>query len=186
MRPGFIVGPRDDSDRFTYWVMRIAAGGEILVPGDGHGPVHMIDARDLAEWMIRLAEQRVIGTFNACGPDYELSTDAMLHAIRALTGGEAKFAHVPLKFIEDQPDGKEIGFPIWAPDVGEYAGFGKVDNNAAMKSGLSFRPLATTVADLLTWFQSMPAERQAQLRAGISRQQETAILKAWHASRKQT
>ncbi len=182
VRPGYIVGPRDESDRFTYWALRIAAGGEILVPGDGHDPVQIIDGRDLAEWMIRLAEQRVIGTFNACGPDYELSTDAMMHGIHAVTGGKASFTHVPLTFIEAQGDAAEAGFPIWSPDVGEYAGFGKIDITAALQSGLNFRRFATTVAELLSWYRSLPADRQSQLRAGMKREQELAILKAWQAS----
>jgi 2'-hydroxyisoflavone reductase len=181
IRPGYIVGPRDESDRFTYWPVRIAAGGEVLVPGDGHDPVQIIDGRDLAEWMIRLAEQRTFGTFNACGPDYVLSTDAMVHGIHAVTGGNVKFTHVPLDFIEKQGTETDGALPIWVPDVGEYAGFGQVDNSRAIAAGLTFRPLATTVADLLAWFRSLPAERQAGLRAGWKREQEAEVLKAWHA-----
>ncbi len=180
IRPGYIVGPRDESDRFTYWPVRIAAGGEVLVPGDGHDPVQIIDGRDLAEWMIRLAEQRTIGTFNACGPDYVLSTDAMVHGIHAVTGGKVEFTHVPPDFIEKHGTETDGALPIWVPDVGEYAGFGQVDNSAAIAAGLTFRPLATTVSDLLAWFHSLPAERQAGLRAGWKREQEAAVLKAWH------
>ena len=78
MRPGYIVGPRDETDRFTYWPKRIAQGGEILVPGDGQDPIQIIDGRDLGEWMIRLAEAGTTGVFNAVGPDYTLTTDAMV------------------------------------------------------------------------------------------------------------
>ncbi|TWT23575.1 NAD-dependent epimerase/dehydratase family protein [Luteimonas marina] len=178
VRPGYIVGPRDETDRFTYWPHRIAQGGEVLVPGDGADPVQVIDGRDLGEWMIRLAENGTTGTFNACGPDYALSTDAMVHGCHAVTGGPATFTHVPADFLEKH----EAGLPIWVSRRDAiYGGYGAVSNTRAIEAGLSFRPLATTVADLLAWFRSLPAERQAKLGAGPSREQEAALLKAWHA-----
>ena len=176
VRPGYIVGPRDATDRFTYWPHRIAQGGEVLVPGDGRDPVQIIDGRDLGEWMIRLAENGTTGTFNACGPDYALSTDAMVHGCHAVTGGPATFTHVPAEFLESQ----EAGFPIWVSRTDpQYGGYGAVSNARALEAGLTFRPLATTVADLLAWFRSLPAERQAKLQAGPTREQEAAILAAW-------
>lgn len=182
VRPGYIVGARDETDRFTYWPLRIAGGGEVLVPGDGRDPVQIIDGRDLGEWMIRLAEQRRFGVFNACGPDYELSTDAMVHGIHAVTGGKVKFTHVPLDFLEQQQVQAPAAFPIWTPRNGPYGGFGSVDNRRAIAAGLSFRPLANTVADLLEWYRSLPAERQQAPRAGWKREAELAVLAAWKAS----
>lgn len=179
VRPGYIVGPRDATDRFTYWPHRIAQGGEVLVPGDGGDPVQIIDGRDLAEWVVRLAENRTTGTFNAVGPDYALSTDAMVHGCHAVTGGPATFTHVPAQFLEQH----ETGFPIWvAATHPVYGGYGAVSNARAMQAGLTFRPLATTVADLLAWFGALPADRQAKLNAGPTREQEAALLAAWHAS----
>lgn len=178
VRPGYIVGPRDDSDRFTYWPQRIAQGGEVLVPGDGSDPVQIIDGRDLGEWMIRLAEAGTTGTFNAVGPDYRLSTDAMVHGCHAVTGGPATFTHVTPEFLESH----EVGLPIWvSAKGGPYAGYGRVSNARALAAGLTFRPLATTVSDLLAWFRGLPAERQASLRAGITREREAELLAAWHA-----
>ncbi len=178
VRPGYIVGPRDETDRFTYWPHRVAQGGEILVPGDGSDPVQIIDGRDLGEWMIRLAEQGTTGVFNAVGPDYTMSTDAMLHGCHAVTGGPATFTHVPAKFVEEQ----KLDLPIWVPAAeGPFAGYGQVSNARAIAAGLTFRPLATTVAELLEWFRALPAERQAKLRAGITREREAEVLKAWHA-----
>lgn len=176
VRPGYIVGPRDDTDRFTYWPHRIAQGGEVMVPGDGSDPVQIIDGRDLGEWMIRLAEAGTTGVFNACGPDYTLSTDAMVHGCHAVTGGPIRFTHVTPEFLQAQ----EVGLPIWVPaKEGPYAGYGQVSNARAIAAGLSFRPLATTVEDLLAWFRSLPAERQAKLNAGITREREAELLKAW-------
>lgn len=178
IRPGYIVGPRDETDRFTYWPHRIAQGGEVLVPGDGADPIQIIDSRDLAEWTIRLAEQRSFGTFNACGPDYRLGMDAMLHGCHALSGGPLTLTHVDASFLEKH----QAGLPIWVPRKGsEYSGYGQVSNAKAIAAGLTFRPLATTVSDLMAWFRALPADRQAQLRAGISREKETELLKAWRA-----
>ena len=181
VRPGYIVGPRDETDRFTYWPHRIAAGGEVLVPGDGSDPVQVIDGRDLAEWMVRLAEARRHGTFNAVGPDYTLSTIALMHGIHAVTGGRARFTHVSQAFLEEHKVGFGDELPIWEPANGRYGGFGSVSNARAIDAGLTFRPLATTVADLLAWVRSQPAERQATLRAGMSRAREAELLAAWHA-----
>ena len=178
VRPGYIVGPRDETDRFTYWPHRVAQGGEILVPGDGQDPIQIIDGRDLGEWMIRLAEARTLGTFNACGPDYTLSMDAMLYGCQAVTGGGMTLTHVPPAFLDEQ----QVGLPIWVPSKDNpYAGYGAVSNQRAIVAGLTFRPLATTVEDLLAWFRSLPAERQAKLGAGITREKEAELLKAWHA-----
>ena len=178
VRPGYIVGPRDETDRFTYWPHRVAQGGEILVPGEGSDPIQIIDGRDLGEWMIRLAEAKTTGVFNACGPDYTLSMDAMLHGCQAVTGGGMTLTHVTPKFLEEQ----QVGLPIWVPSKdSEYAGYGSVSNQRAIAAGLTFRPLATTVQDLLAWFRSLPAERQAKLNAGITREKEVELLKVWHA-----
>jgi 2'-hydroxyisoflavone reductase len=178
VRPGYIVGPRDETDRFTYWPHRVAQGGEMLVPGDGSDPVQVIDGRDLGEWMIRLAEAGTFGTFNACGPDYAMSMDAMLHGCQAVSGGGVGFTHVSPEFLDEQ----KVELPIWVSSKGgPYAGYGQVGNARAIKAGLTFRPLATTVADLRDWFHGLPAERQAKLNAGITREQEMALLKAWHA-----
>lgn len=182
VRPGYIVGPRDETDRFTYWPLRVAAGGEVLVPGDGADPVQVIDGRDLAEWMIRLAENGTTGTFNAVGPDYALSMDEMLHGCHAVTGGRATFTHVPAGFLEKNQVETDGGFPIWVPRAGTpFSGYGSVSNAKAIAAGLTFRPLATTVAELLAWFRALPAERQAEVRAGIKREREAELLKAWHS-----
>ncbi len=178
VRPGYIVGPRDETDRFTYWPRRIAQGGDVLVPGDGLDPVQIIDGRDLGEWMIRLAEAGTTGTFNACGPDYTLTMDALAHGCHAVSGGPARFVHVPSGFLEAH----DLALPIWVPRTGSpYSGYGAVSNARARAAGLTFRPLATTVSDLLTWYRGLPADRQAEVRAGPTREQEAAVLAAWRA-----
>jgi 2'-hydroxyisoflavone reductase len=178
VRPGYIVGPRDETDRFTYWPHRVAQGGEMLVPGDGLDPVQYIDGRDLGEWMIRLAENGTTGTFNAVGPRASTTMDEMLAGIAAALGAKPTYTHVTPAFVEAQ----QLALPIWVPrQDGPFAGYGRVSNARAVAAGLTYRPLPETVTDLMAWFRGLPAERQAKLNAGITREQETAALKAWHA-----
>lgn len=178
VRPGYIVGPRDETDRFTYWPHRVAQGGEVLVPGDGADPVQIIDGRDLGEWMIRLAEAGTVGTFNAVGPKDPLTMDAMLAGAEGVVGGKPSYTHVTPEFVEAE----KIDLPIWVPrQTGPFAGYGSVSNTRAVAAGLTYRPLATTVSELMAWFRGLPAERQAKLNAGITREQEAELLKAWHA-----
>src|SRR5712691_11714623 len=76
IRPGLIVGPHDETDRFTYWPVRIDRGGEVLAPGTPSASVQFIDARDLAEWTIRMVENRETGIYNATGPAKPLGIGA--------------------------------------------------------------------------------------------------------------
>ena len=178
VRPGYIVGPRDDTDRFTYWPLRMERGGEVLVPGDGMDPVQVIDGRDLGEWMIRLAEAKAYGVFNAAGPGYPLLMDAMLYGSQAVVGKAATLTHVTPAFLEEH----KVDLPIWVPREGSpYSGYGEVSNARAVAAGLTFRPHADTVADLLAWFHALPADRQAKPRAGITAEREAEVLAAWKA-----
>jgi 2'-hydroxyisoflavone reductase len=180
IRPTLIVGPGDDTDRFTYWPVRIARGGEVLAP-PADDPVQIIDARDLAEWTIRVTEQRAIGKFNAAGPEHELSVAAMLYGIRAVTTAGATLTFVPADFLQRQGVSAWSDLPGWVPGQGETAGFSRVSITRAVAAGLKYRPLAMTAADTLAWFQALPAERQAGLRAGLSAEREAAVLEAWRA-----
>jgi 2'-hydroxyisoflavone reductase len=180
IRPTLIVGPGDETDRFTYWPVRLARGGEVLAP-PADDPVQLIDARDLAEWTIRLCEQRAFGAFNGLGPDYELSTGAMLHGVRAAVGKAAKFTHVTADFLRQQNVQAWSDLPVWIPGQGETVGFHRMSAAKSIKSGLTYRPLATTAADTLAWFRSQPEERQAKLRAGLTAEREAEVLAAWRA-----
>jgi 2'-hydroxyisoflavone reductase len=151
----------------------------VAAPGDGTDPVQFIDARDLAEWTIRLAEQRALGTFNATGPDFEMSMAAMLFGARACTTAGARLHWLPTEFLAEQNVAPWGDMPVWVPGQGDSAGFARIDISRALKAGLTFRPLATTVQDTLAWFAQQPAERRAQLRAGLNAERETALLKAW-------
>jgi 2'-hydroxyisoflavone reductase len=180
IRPTLIAGPGDDTDRFTYWPVRIARGGEVLAP-PADDPVQFIDARDLAEWTVRLVEQRSLGRFNAAGPGHELSVAAMMHGIRAATGSDAKFVFATGRFLREQGIEAWSDLPAWVPGEGESAGFARVSNARAIATGLTFRQLATTASETFSWFNTLPDERRTKLRAGLTAERESAALEVWHA-----
>lgn len=185
IRPGLIVGSGDQTDRFTYWPVRIDRGGEVLAPGDQTDPVQFIDARDLAEWTIRMVEQGTTGIYNATGPRSMLTVAEMLYGIKAVTTSDARFIWVDADFLEAQKVTPWGDMPVWIPPRGEEAGFTQVSIKRALDKGLTFRPLAVTARDTLDWYRTEPAEHQAKLRAGITSQRETEVLAAWHARKKQ-
>ncbi len=181
VRPTLIVGPGDATDRFTYWPVRMARGGQVLAPGDGKDPVQIIDARDLAEWTIRMAEAQAGGAYNAAGPDYGFTFDAMLHGIRAVTGVAAELNWAPAEFLAEQGINPWSDMPVWIPHEGEYAGFATRSNEKAIEAGLTFRPFADTVEATLTWFRDQPEDRRAELRAGVTPEREAEALEALRA-----
>jgi len=181
VRPGLIVGPGDETDRFTYWPVRLANPGgrwgpEVLAPGDGADPVQFIDARDLAEWIVRMAEQGTPGTFNATGPARQLLTRDFLKGVAAGVRANPRLTWVPTKFLEGHKVAAWSDLPVWVPGQGETEGFHRRSIARALKAGLTYRPLTVTAADTLAWFKTQPAERQAKLRAGLTPERETALL----------
>ena len=182
IRPGYIVGPGDESDRFTYWPVRVERGGEVLAPGTAADPIQIIDARDLAEWTIRMVEQGTVGTFNAVGPKSKLGMGRMLDEIKKTTKSNARFTWVDDKFLTSEKIIDDI--PIWTSPHGAEIGYSTMNINKAVGHGLTFRSLADTTRATLDWFRKQPADRQAKMRAGIKPEREAEVLAAWHASRK--
>ena len=161
IRPGLIVGPHDTTDRFTYWPVRLARGGEILAPGDGSDPVQFIDARDLAEWTIRVAEQRTTGVFNASGPADPITMQQMLAGIAQGVHADPRLVWATTDFLKANKVSAWRDMPVWMPGEGETLGFHRRDIRRAIAEGLTYRPLPLTAADTLDWFRTVPAERQA-------------------------
>lgn len=182
IRPGLIVGVGDPSDRFTYWPVRIARGGEVLAP-PASDPVQLIDARDLGEWVIHCAEEKVYGVFNATGPASRFSVGAMLEGTRAALGAMASFTHVTSDFLERLNVNGWSDLPVWVPPVGDTAGFTQRSIAKALAHGLRFRPFADTVKETLAFYERQSDLRKAQLRAGLSAEREAAVLAAWRAGR---
>jgi 2'-hydroxyisoflavone reductase len=176
IRPGLIVGPGDETDRFTYWPVRIDRGGEVLAPGNSNDPVQFIDARDLAEWTIRMVENRETGIYNATGPAKPLGIGKMLDEIKDALNSNAKFTWVPADFLKQQSVEAWSNMPVWA---GDELGLARTNINRALAKGLTFRPLAETARDTLVWFKSQPQDRQSKLRAGLAPEREAEVLAAW-------
>src|SRR2546430_4360623 len=177
IRPGLIVGPRDETDRFTYWPVRIDRGGEVLAPGNPSDPVQFIDGRDLAEWTIRMAENRETGIYNVTGPAKELGIGGMLDGIKTALSSNATFAWADAEFLKQQKVEAWSDMPVWA---GDELGMSRTNISRALAKGLTFRPLGDTARDALAWFTSLPQERQSKLRAGLTPEREAEVLAAWH------
>lgn len=212
VRPGYIVGPKDTTDRFTYWPVRTSRGGEVLVPGKPSDPVQFIDVRDLAEFTLHCLEQKTIGTFNATGPATKLAVGDLTAACLAAskkTGnkGDATFTHIPYDWLEahDCPPG---ALPILLPSEGDYAGFHQRSVAKAVAAGMKYRSAEETCRALLEWWpeaiklrekvaKEVEADRKAKglptapqppadrLRAGIPHEKEQELLAAWHAENKE-
>ena len=177
IRPGLIVGPRDETDRFTYWPVRIDRGGEVLAPGSPDDPVQFIDAHDLAEWTIRMAESHETGIYNATGPAKPLGIGGMLDGIKAALKSNATFTWVAEDFLTQQKVEPWSDMPVW---TGKGSGLACAKIDRALNKGLTFRPLSETARDTLAWFKSLPQDRQAHLRAGLMSEREAKVLAAWH------
>lgn len=180
IRPGLIVGPGDETDRFSYWPVRIDHGGEVLAPGDPIDPVQFIDARDLAEWTIRMIESGETGIYNATGPERKLGIGEMLETMKSALSSDAKFTWVSADFLEAQKVAPWSDMPVWIPPRGEEAGANQVSNKRALAKGLTFRPLPETARDTLAWFKELPQDRQSHLKAGLTPEHEAEVLAVWH------
>lgn len=177
VRPGFIVGPLDPTDRFTYWPVRASKGGEMLAPGTPRDPIQLIDVRDLCAWMMHLAQARIRGVFNAVSPPHVFAMGDLIRASReASPRAHTRITWVPENFLAAH----HVDLPIWEPTHGDMAGVPLTSAARAIKAGLRSRPLQDTVRDTLAWFQSLPPERQSKLRAGLDAGEEAQMLREWH------
>jgi 2'-hydroxyisoflavone reductase len=177
IRPTYIVGPGDHTDRFTYWPVRVARGGEMLAPGVPEDPIQFIDVRDLAEFTRRCVEQRIAGRYNLCNPPGAVTMGDLLETSKRVTKANTKFRWAPLKFLDDNKLLESGELTTWSPPSGEYAGASLVSSARAVSKGLRFRTLETTVRDLLAWHEQRPAEQKQKLRAGLSPEREAELLK---------
>jgi 2'-hydroxyisoflavone reductase len=179
VRPGLIVGPGDPTDRFAYWPVRVARGGEVLAPGDGSTEAQFVDVRDLGEWIVRLAEERTTGVYNALGFRGRLSFEEMLHGAKCAIRTDCSFTWVSEEFLEAEKVAPWHALPLWFP----HAAAGRVENERAIAKGLVFRPVAKTIADTLAW--TVETKREVAFgtgrRAGLSSEREAALLAAWRA-----
>ncbi len=186
VRPGFIVGPGDTTDRFTYWPWRAWHAGmegrpnEMLLPGPAETPIQFIDARDLADFCLMAVERGLTGAFNATGPSGTLRAGDFFKACLDSSPTKPTPVWVPLEFLEAYTEtAGPVDLTIWIPAKGETAGFHTRDVSKAVGAGLTFRPLDVTIRDTMAWMKTRPEEAQRKLRAGMTLEREAEVLKAF-------
>ena len=165
IRPGFIVGPHDPTDRFTYWAVRAVGDERVLAPAPPEQPLQFVDVRDLADWMLRLIEERRSGVFNATNEGVPF---------RELLAG-TDVAWVSQEFLAEHEIGEEE-FPLWSPDP-QFAAIHEADVSAAIGAGLRFRPVDQTVRDTAEWRRG----NEDKLATGISEEREAELIEAWES-----
>jgi 2'-hydroxyisoflavone reductase len=175
VRPGLIVGPHDPTDRFTYWVRRVAQGGEVLAPAPEAYQVQSIDVRDLATFMLAQAEARTAGVFSAVAPPTTLGE--LLDACRDASGSDARLTWVPETFLRAHGVAPWSDLPMWMP---EFPGFNAFDPAMAIAAGLVSRAVAVTVGDTLAWDRARP--QTWPMGAGLEPGREQELLRAYHGS----
>jgi 2'-hydroxyisoflavone reductase len=170
VRPGLIVGPDDPTDRFTYWVRRVAEGGEVLAPAPPEDPVQFVDVRDLAAFVLAHAEARTAGVFSAVAPPVPFGL--LLEVCRDESGSDATFAWASEDLLRNAGVEPWSDLPMWMPG---YPGFNAFDAGRAAAAGLSCRATAETVRDTLTWDRARP---RTPMGAGLTREREREVLAA--------
>ena len=174
IRPGLIVGPKDLSDRFTYWPVRVHRGGEILAPGLPEGEVQFVDVRDLGTWTARMGDQKKAGLFNAVGYKGRLSMQEFLSGCKVVLNTDCSFTWATEKFLLAHKVRPYADMPLWLPDDAR----GHIDNRRAQAAGLTFRPVGETIQDTLDWFLKERKERP-KLRCGLKPEREAKLLAEW-------
>ena len=179
VRPTYMMGPADKTDRFIHWPVRLAKGGEVLVPGKASDPVQYIDVRDVAEWMIRLGEEKLVGTYNAVGPQSVETISEFVQQAKSAFDAESTFVQVDnYDFLKEN----EVYYivPWIMPDKYNY-GSARVDNKKAMNAGLTIRDLNKSLTDLSEWWNAQDQERRDRFEQNPKTvlHREAEILKKW-------
>ena len=175
VRPTYIIGPGDPTDRYTYWPVRLSRGGEVLAPGTPDDPMQHVDVRDLGAFMIKAVEDDVTGTMNVVGPREPLTMGTLLERTRAAVGSDATFTWVDAAFLQEQG---HFALTYWTEPAGDYLGMMQVNGDKAFAAGFEMRPLEQTARETLEWFNAQDAERQ-ELRSGLTPEQEMELLAAF-------
>ena len=175
VRPGYIVGPGDYSDRFSYWPARFDRGGECLAPGDPDNDLQFIDVRDLGEWLVRTVEEGIAGTFNAVGFDGPISTAEFLHCGKGTLNHTCTFTWVSDAFLEENQVSSWGDMGCWTPRNKN----GHSSNARSIAAGAKYRPIAETIRDTAMWVKNERGDKP--WRAGMTAEREKDLLAKWKA-----
>ncbi len=185
LRPTYICGPGDHTDRFSYWPVRVSKGGEMLLPGGPEYPLQIIDVRDLANFTIDCLEQNITDTYNTVTPVGSYSMGQMLADSEAVSSALVDPVWVDEAFATEAQENSQVKnrgmFPIWHAVNGDDAESSSVSGVKAVAAGLHNRPVKETIRDLLQWWATLPEDRTAAMKAGMSAEQEAELIAAWKA-----
>ena len=186
LRPGLIVGPRDRTDRYSYWPVRASRGGDMLCPGNGSDLVQYIDVRDLAEFIVHCLEQKTTGIFNTISDSKTETVKDMVDTCIEVSGADTNAVWADTDFLTEQGVRPWADMPVWVPNAGEMAGLSQIDVSRAFAAGMKIRNRNETALDTLNWFKTLSEERQETLRAGIKPEREQEVLAEWFMREKST
>ncbi len=185
VRAGLIVGQYDPLGRFIYWLRRVAHGGVVLAPGRPERQIQLIDARDMANWIVRMVEAHHTGVYNVAGPATTLTMGQLLETCRMATGSDAQFVWADEAFLLEHGVVPFTDLPFWLSEASN--GILSLNIDRALAAGLSFRPLPETITETLAWDRSQAAKEPTRLASGVptdvglSPEREAALLTAWNA-----
>jgi len=172
LRPTYICGPGDRTDRYTYWPVRTMRGGEMLWPGTPDDNIQIIDVRDLANFTIGCVERGTAGIYNTVIPAGSFTMGQLAEDCLAVTDADMQPVWADPGFLA----GQDVRLPIWENPNGEMGNLLTVDGRRAAAAGLRTRPTRETARDTVAWWKTLPADRTATLRAGLSAGREAELL----------
>jgi len=177
LRPTYICGPGDRTDRYSYWPVRSMRGGEMLWPGTPDDDIQIIDVRDLANFTVDCLEKKIEGVYNTVTPKGSFKMGDLLEDCLAVTNSDMSPTWVNTEFLNMQ---EGVLLPIWEDPNGEDSQLLTVDGSRAAAAGLRNRPTRETARDTIAWWKTLPAERTATTRAGLKPEKEAELLSRWH------
>jgi 2'-hydroxyisoflavone reductase len=183
LRPTYICGPGDKTDRFTYWPVRTSKGGDMLWPGTPADDIQIIDVRDFAVFTIDCLEQRMTGIYNTVTPVGSYTMGDLHDDSLAVSASDMNAIWVDSDFIEEHELAEGRAIPIWSSPDGEYRQVAMVNGEKAVAAGLKNRPVRETARDALAWWNSLPEERTSAPRAGLDPAKEAEALAMWKAKK---
>jgi len=181
LRPTYICGPGDTTDRFSYWPVRVSRGGEMLLPESPDSPMQIIDVRDLASFVVRCVERRTSGIYNTVTPRGEYTLGKVIDDSQAVSGTQISPVWMDLDFIAENQLVEKGEIPTWAPSTGPESKWALASGERAAAAGMETRPIRETIRGILDWWQTLPEERRSNMRAGMSPEREAELIAAWKA-----
>jgi len=185
LRPTYVCGPGDRTDRFTYWPVRTMRGGDMLWPGEPSHKIQIIDVRDLANFVVDCVEKKIAGTYNTVTPAGSLTMGQLMEDSAAVTASDMRPVWVDNEFVSRHQVAEGGALPIWSPPDSDFANVAFVNGERAAANGLVNRPVRETTRDTVAWWKTLPAERTANLKAGLSAAREEELLELWKQESRQ-